>query len=386
MAVVGAGAAGLMAAIAASETAETLLLTDGPIGRANSAMAQGGLHLPFDTDESRRSMVDDMVRSARTPVDRGRVAEFVAAVGPTVALLESWGLALDRDADGSLARRTAGGLSEPRIVTSGDSIGPALMAVLSERVAASGVTVSERSRVAGIQPGEPIVLRLEDGGAMSADAVVVCSGGITHHEAQRLGLPTTNPPNANHGLFEAVRDLGVRAVDEGVFQYQPFGLVEAPGSVGRCVPESVVGLGVRVLDRHGAEVAPAGADRLTVTEAMHDAIGAGRGVDTPSGTGVTLTLGDVDSALLEASFPSLCRTLERMGAAGSDVVVRPFLHYHLGGLEATPDGETVVPGLFIAGEMVGGLHGRNRLMGNGITDSLVHGRRAGLAAASRVNR
>lgn len=385
MAVVGAGAAGLMAAIAASETVQTLLLTDGPIGRANSAMAQGGLHVPFDTAESRRSMAEDMVRSARTPVDRDRVDEFVGAVRPTVALLESWGLALDRDDAGALVRRTAGGLSEPRIVTAGDRIGPALMAVLEGRLRAS-VTVAERAGVAAIEPGEPIVLLREDGGAVSADAVVVCTGGLSHFEAQRSGLPTTNPPNANHGMFGVLRDLGLPAVDEGVFQFQPFGLVEAPGSVGRCVPESVVGLGVRVLDRHGLEVAPAGADRLTVTEAMHAAIDAGRGVETPAGSGVTLTLSDVDPAVLAASYPSLCRTLERMGALGGDVVVRPFLHYHLGGLAATPDGETVIPGLFVAGEMVGGLHGRNRLMGNGITDSLVHGRRAGVAAARLVSR
>ena len=385
MAVVGAGAAGLMAAIAASETVQTLLLTDGPIGRANSAMAQGGLHVPFDTAESRRSMAEDMVRSARTPVDRDRVDEFVGAVRPTVALLESWGLALDRDDAGALVRRTAGGLSEPRIVTAGDRIGPALMAVLEGRLRAS-VTVAERAGVAAIEPGEPIVLLREDGGAVSADAVVVCTGGLSHFEAQRSGLPTTNPPNANHGMFGVLRDLGLPAVDEGVFQFQPFGLVEAPGSVGRCVPESVVGLGVRVLDGHGLEVAPAGADRLTVTEAMHAAIDAGRGVETPAGSGVTLTLSDVDPAVLAASYPSLCRTLERMGALGGDVVVRPFLHYHLGGLAATPDGETVIPGLFVAGEMVGGLHGRNRLMGNGITDSLVHGRRAGVAAARLVSR
>jgi len=385
VAVVGAGAAGLMAAIAASETVQTLLLTDGPIGRANSAMAQGGLHVPFDTAESRRSMAEDMVRSARTPVDRDRVDEFVGAVRPTVALLESWGLALDRDDAGALVRRTAGGLSEPRIVTAGDRIGPALMAVLEGRLRAS-VTVAERAGVAAIEPGEPIVLLREDGGAVSADAVVVCTGGLSHFEAQRSGLPTTNPPNANHGMFGVLRDLGLPAVDEGVFQFQPFGLVEAPGSVGRCVPESVVGLGVRVLDRHGLEVAPAGADRLTVTEAMHAAIDAGRGVETPAGSGVTLTLSDVDPAVLAASYPSLCRTLERMGALGGDVVVRPFLHYHLGGLAATPDGETVIPGLFVAGEMVGGLHGRNRLMGNGITDSLVHGRRAGVAAARLVSR
>ena len=96
-----------------------------------------------------------------------------------------------------------------------------------------------------------------------------------------------------------------------------------------------------------------------------------------------MTLGDLDSDEVAARFPGMWRVLEAQGLAGRDVLVRPFLHYWLGGLEAGADGSTRVPGVFLAGEMAGGLHGRNRLMGAGITDALVSGRIAGAAAAAR---
>jgi aspartate oxidase len=90
----------------------------------------------------------------------------------------------------------------------------------------------------------------------------------------------------------------------------------------------------------------------------------------------------VPSELIADMYPRLHRQLVAWGRSGADLAVWPFLHYQLGGFATGADGETAVPGLYLAGEMTGGLHGRNRLMGNGITDALVLGRLAGAAAAS----
>jgi aspartate oxidase len=100
--------------------------------------------------------------------------------------------------------------------------------------------------------------------------------------------------------------------------------------------------------------------------------------------GLWLTLSDVDPDALRRHFPKLVQYLERHDQLGADVLVFPFLHYYLGGFRVNARGESAWPGLFLAGEMVGGLHGRNRLMGNGITDSLVHGRLAGRMAREYV--
>jgi succinate dehydrogenase/fumarate reductase flavoprotein subunit len=384
--VVGSGAAGLMAAIEAAMTAPTLLLTDRAVGRSNTALAQGGLQVPFDNDESCRSLVRDMMTSARAPIQPGRVERFVAEILPTVSQLEEWGLALDRDDRGELVRRIAGGLSEPRIVSARDQIGPALLDALKPRLAASGAEVRSGQRVLAVSPcdgGIELVVDLRDERrSIRGRSVVICSGGISAAYAAQRSERTTNQPNDNKELFDQLGALGLPLVEPDAYQYQPFGLVEVDGAAGRCVPESIVNFPVTLLDRRRRPIVDdIRQDRYALTHRIFEVAAAGDAHQVSAGVGVWLTLGEVDPNALAATFPKLWRTLVRCGWVGADVVVFPFLHYYLGGFDVGRDGETEVPGLFLAGEMVGGLHGRNRLMGNGITDSLVHGRLAGRAAA-----
>ena len=388
VAVVGSGVAGLMAAIAAGP--ETVLFTDGPLGKSNSSMAQGGLQLPPPGADALARFGDDMRRSARVPLDADRVAAFVGHVEETIASLVDWGLELDRDAHGDVVRRMAGGLSEPRIVSSRDQIGPAIMKILLQHVRAAGVHVVDHARVVDVQPsGRGVRLTVEHAGAIEhweARAAICCTGGITYREAQRRALPTTNPANDNHVLFDRLAAIGLPVEHADFFQFQPYGLAASGHeAVGRCVPESIVNFRVRLLDRTGGEVGEIGQDRYALTQRMFAAADEGRAVRLDDGSpGLWLTLSDVDSDALREHFPKLVQYLERHGGLGADVLVFPFLHYYLGGFRVNARCETPVPGLFLAGEMVGGLHGRNRLMGNGITDSLVHGRVAGRAAREYV--
>jgi succinate dehydrogenase / fumarate reductase flavoprotein subunit/L-aspartate oxidase len=157
--------------------------------------------------------------------------------------------------------------------------------------------------------------------------------------------------------------------------------VDHDGAVsGACVPESVVELGARVVDRSGRCVAPEGADRRVLTDAMFDALTDGRGEMVGERPSLRLTLGTVPEALLRDRYPHLGRLHDRARLPGGDVRVVPIAHYQLGGFLVDGSGATAVPGLFLAGEMTGGLHGRNRLMGNGITEAVVDGRCAGEAA------
>jgi len=391
IAVIGSGAAGLMAAISASQAKDCVLITDGPVGRSNSMMAQGGLQLPFPTEESQQKFLDDIIRSARTELDTALVRSFVAHVARTVECLESWGLELDRDPHGTLVRRTAGGLSEPRIVSVRDQIGPAIIKVLRARLQQCDVEIMPHTCVADVQPkGRSFLLALQsesgERAELCARAVVCCSGGITYREAQHRGQRTTNPANDNHLLFDVLCHLGLTQVHRDYFQYQPFGIVTpAPTAVGKCVPESIVNFDVRILDRFGAPIGEIRQDRYALTRLMFDLADAGKGVRVEDGSvGFWLTLGDLDPAVLAATFPKVHQYLERHNLIGQNILVFPFLHYYLGGLKITPQCASDVPGLFLAGELTGGLHGRNRLMGNGITDSLVHGRIAGQSACAYV--
>lgn len=388
VAVIGSGVAGLMAAIAAGP--DTVLFTDGPLGKSNSSMAQGGLQLPPAGAAARERFAEDMRRSARVPLDRDRVAAFIDHVEETIACLVDWGLELDRDAQGAIVRRMAGGLSEPRIVSARDQIGPAIMKLLLHRVREAPVHVVDHARVVDVRPADGgLALDVERAGGVEhwhARAVVCCTGGVTYREARRRALPTTNPANENHVLFDRLAAAGLALEHADFFQFQPYGLAASGHEpVGRCVPESIVNFRVRLLDRDGAEVGAVGEDRFALTQRMFAAAEAGRAVRLDDGSpGLWLTLSEVDPDALRRHFPKLVQYLDRHDQVGADVLVFPFLHYYLGGLRVDARCASAWPGLFLAGEMVGGLHGRNRLMGNGITDSLVHGRLAGRMAREYV--
>lgn len=390
--VAGSGAAGLMAAIHAAQSADCALVTDGPIGRSNSIMAQGGLQLPLPGASSLRLFEQDICRSARDEVDAERVHTFVANVAPTIAELAGWGLALDRDADGEFVRRRAGGLSEPRIVSVRDQIGPAIVRVLRRHLAETAVETLDHTVVTDIEPiSGGLVVHVDRGGRtepIRTRAVICCTGGTAYREAQRRAAPTTNPANRNHELFDHLVDRGLPTIQADYFQYQPFGIVDTwHTDPGRCVPESIVNFPVRILDRDRRDIGEIRRDRYELTQLLFALAGEGRAVDMGDGRfGFWLTLSEVDATTIAQTFPKLHQHQQRAGRVGEDVLVFPFLHYYLGGLRSGPRGATAIPGLYVAGEMVGGLHGRNRLMGNGITDSLVHGAIAGEAVREYVAR
>ncbi len=385
--VVGSGAAGLSAAVAAASMVRVVLITDGALGRSNSMLAQGGLQVPLGDDPSKARMLDDMQRSARVPIDVPRVRSFIDHIDGVIMGLERSGLELDRDRDGRLVRRLAGGLSEPRIVSAGDQIGPAVMRVLRRQVETGNITVLAHHRAVGLEPDREFWhVAYEVGGTrhvMPAGAVVVATGGLTYRHASLTGERTTNLPNQNHTMYDLLSGLGLEQVHEDFYQYQPFGIVEADGR-GTCVPESIVNLPVGLFDRAGRELGSVAQDRLALSQLMFAAEWDERVVRTDGGPGVWLSFEDVDLEDVEALSPRVARRLRRRDDGRARILVWPFLHYHLGGFVVDSECATAAPSLYLAGEMTGGLHGRNRLMGNGFTDSLVHGSIAGRSAARRL--
>lgn len=387
LAIIGTGAAGLMAACVAAELVPVVVLTDRGIGTSNSAVAQGGLQLPLDDSESLERFRRDITRSAGPNVDADRLEGFLAAVRPTVKMLEEWGLQLDRTTSGELVRRIAGGLSEPRVVTAGDRIGTAVLRVLRAQARKRELDIVTQTRIVDIHAGaQEFELVTEQGEVMAAEAVIVAIGGRSFEHARTAGVPTSNPANTNTTLYSAVRRLGIAEIDPDLFQYQPYGIVDpVEGVTGKCVPESVVELGARVVDAQGRTVARELADRRELTEAMFTAMAGPTAERSASDEPVLrLTVGSVPSGELTNRFPHLVRTYERARLPNGDLHVVPVVHYQLGGFAVAPDGSTTVPGLYLAGEMTGGLHGRNRLMGNGITEAIVDGYLAGSAAATLV--
>jgi len=376
----------MMAAIRSSDRVTTMLVTDRGLGTSNSSVAQGGLQFPHDNAESLDRYRADMLASAGDgTIHPQRVDHFLSLVRPTVEVLESWGLDLDRDESGTLIRHLAGGLSESRIVTAKGSIGAALLRVLRSKIVDSEVEIRTRCSVNNItRTANGIELATSDG-TIPATAVIAAIGGTAFQRSKQLGLPTSNPANQNDRLYTALRRLGLEEIDPDEFQFQPYGIVSLQGEpTGHCVPESIIELGARVVGGDGSPIIHAGANRREVTEAMAARIDEAP-LTADGSPAFLLTLGDVDDATLFTRYPQLRRRLLPHRLESGHVHIAPVLHYQLGGFGTRPDGSTSVPGLYLAGEVTGGLHGSNRLMGNGITEAVVDGLAAADAAVRFVS-
>jgi succinate dehydrogenase / fumarate reductase flavoprotein subunit len=370
--VVGSGLAGISAALAATRLGVSVtLVTDGAVGKSNSVMAQGGIQLPRDDRIDVESMVTDMLAVGGDEADEQRIRRFVDELPALTSSLEELGLVFDRDEAGELMRRSAGGLSSPRIATVGDQIGRPLMKLLRSQVVEECDVITGAS-VHSVDVGEGIDLS-SSAGVLRARAAVIATGGVSYQEAVDTDQLTSNPPNDNAILRASLDALGLRETEPRRFQWHPFGIVASRrGVTVSCIPESVAALGPRLVTDEGVEVSGLPAPRSEVVAAMRTAL------DT--GATVHLTLEDISPGDL-ARFPQVQRYVRDYGMAAT---LTPVLHYELSGYEVAPDQASGLPGLYLAGEIVGGIHGRERLMGAGVADSLVHGRRAGESAARSV--
>lgn len=372
VAVVGGGIAGISAALEATNCgAKTILITDRATGRSNSIMAQGGIQLPRDDPFDIEMTVSDAMRVGGDELDESRLRSFVEQLPLLQQRLEEWGLSFDRDENGELIRRLAGGLSSPRIATVGDQIGRPLMRLLKDRLT-SECEVLSSTRVTAIDIDDTFVLTTSNG-YVTATAVVVATGGISYQEALDSGALTSNPPNDNARLRASLDELGLEELKPRRFQWHPFGVQESQkGITLSCVPESVAALGPRLVVDDGTEVCRLPAPRSEVVTAMSRIAG--------TASRIRLTLSELDEQALRG-FPKVGRLMRDYGP---DPVVVPVIHYELSGYPTEMDQSSGIDGLYLAGEIVGGVHGRERLMGAGVADSLVHGRRAGGSAARFV--
>ena len=231
---------------------------------------------------------------------------------------------------------------------------------------------------------------LEHGGErmrIETGAVVLAAGGRCYAEAQRAGILTTNQPGATGEATELARALGAEVRDFDALQHHPNGGVWPPPLQGYSIPETTRAYGALLLNRDGERFVDELAPRDTVAAAIVRECDEGRGLETPDGRpAVLLDTTRIDPEIAAQVIPYMLR---RYRAAGVDplaepILTYPVLHYQNGGLVIAADGQTTVPGIYAAGEITGGVHGRNRMMGNSLLDCAVYGRRAGRAAAAAV--
>jgi succinate dehydrogenase / fumarate reductase flavoprotein subunit/L-aspartate oxidase len=385
--VIGSGASGLAAAVSAHRAgASVALAAKGSLQSCNSAKAQGGIQAAFGDDDSPEQHAEDVWKSSHETADRRLVEVLTGEASGAIHWLEELGIQFTRE-NGGYRLAKCGGASRKRLLQVGDRTGQAITAALRDAIEASSVLTFTKSPLSSLEPaangwrarcGEHVI---------DAGAVVLAAGGRCYREAKERGELSTNHPGATGEVTQIALDLGAESRDLDALQYHPNGGAWPANMQGYSIPETTRAYGATLLNAEREEFTDPLGPRDEVSQAIFDEVAAGRGVETPDGRpAVYLDTTRVPEADADVSLPYMLR---RYRAAGFDplqepILTYPVLHYQNGGLVIDEHGETTLEGVFACGEIAGGTHGRNRMMGNSLLECTVFGRRAGRAAFEKA--
>ena len=390
--VIGSGAAGLAAAVSAERSgARVGLATKTTLQANNSSKAQGGIQAAFGNDDSPAQHAEDVLRSSHGTADPALVEVLTSEARSAIAWLEELGCGFTKENGGYRLAR-CGGASRKRLLQVGDRTGHAITKALREQHAAGEAQTLAHHRLESLERDgvgwRATFTTPEKTDTISAEAVVLASGGRCYAEAGRRGELSTNHPNATGETTRIALDAGAKGRDLDALQYHPNGGAWPTTMQGYSIPETTRAYGAVLLNADGEEFTDSLGPRDEVSQAIFDEVDAGRGVLTEDGRpAVWLDTTRIPPADADVSLPYMLR---RYRGAGIDPLTEPLLtypvlHYQNGGLVIDADAETTLEGVFACGEIAGGTHGRNRMMGNSLLECVVFGRRAGKAAAKRAS-
>jgi L-aspartate oxidase len=390
--VVGSGASGLAAAVTAENAgARVALVTKGALQSCNSAKAQGGIQAAFGEDDSPEQHAEDVWQSSHETANRELVEILTGAAPGAIHWLEEHGVEFTRENGGYRLAR-CGGASRKRLLQVGDRTGHAITTALREALVVSNAEALPNCPLVALEPAENgwlATCRRKNGEELTIDAgsVVLAAGGRCYREAEERGELSTNHPGATGEVTKIALELGAESRDLDALQYHPNGGAWPPTMQGYSIPETTRAYGATLLNADGEEFTDPLGPRDAVSQAIFDEVAAGRGVETPDGRhAVLLDTTRISEHDADISLPYMLR---RYRSGGIDplrepILTYPVLHYQNGGLLIDEDSQTTIEGLFACGEIAGGTHGRNRMMGNSLLECTVFGRRAGAAAAERA--
>jgi L-aspartate oxidase len=385
--VIGSGASGLAAAVSAGTAgASVALATKGSIQSCNSAKAQGGIQAAFGEDDSPELHAADVWKSSHETADKRLVQVLTTEAPSAIHWLEELGVEFTRENGGYRLAR-CGGASRKRLLQVGDRTGHAITKALREAFEAGGGTALPKSPLSDLQRTENGWRARAGEHEVDAGTVVLAAGGRCFKVAEERGELSTNHPGATGEVTQIAVDLGADLRDFDALQYHPNGGAWPETMQGYSIPETTRAYGAVLLNADGEEFTDSLGPRDEVSQAIVDEVEKGKGVETPDGRpAVYLDTTRISEADADVSLPYMLRRYRGGGIdpLAEPILTYPVLHYQNGGLVIDEHGETTLEGLYACGEIAGGTHGRNRMMGNSLLECTVFGRRAGRAAAEKA--
>jgi succinate dehydrogenase / fumarate reductase, flavoprotein subunit len=398
--IIGAGGAGLRAAIEAlAQGVRVGVVCKSLLGKAHTVMAEGGIAAAManvDQSDDWRTHFRDTMRGGKF-LNNWRMAQLHAQEAPErVRELEQWGALFDRTENGDILQRAFGGHTFKRLCHVGDRTGLEMIRTLQDRGVHMGIDVymectitrllKDGDRIAGAfgywrEQGRFVVFR--------AKSVIICTGGIG--KAWKI---TSNSWEYTGDGMALAYDAGADLMDMEFVQFHPTGMVWPPGVQGILVTEAVRGEGgvlrnkdgERFMERYDPKKLEL-STRDVVARSIYTEVREGRGTEHG---GAFLDISHKPAEYVKRKLPSMYHQfleLADVDITKGPMEVGPTCHYMMGGIRVDAEtAQTSIPGLFAAGEAAVGLHGANRLGGNSLSDLLVFGRRAGLAAAEHAKR
>ena len=394
--VIGGGGAGTSAAIEAHKAgAKVMIVTKLRIGDANTMMAEGGIQAADKPNDSPAQHYLDAFGGGHFAAKPELLKKLVCEAPEAIQWLNDLGVEFDKAPDGTMITTHGGGTSRKRMHAAKDYSGAEIMRTLRDEVfnreipvvdftAAIELILDDKGCACGA-----VLLNMETNEIRIAKAktVIIATGGAGRLHYQ--GFPTSNHYGATaDGLVLAYR-AGAKLLYQDTLQYHPTGAAFPEQIFGALVTEKVRSLGAKLINKNGeAFMHPLETRDVSAASIIRECSDRGNGIKTGSGLGVWLDTPMIElkngEGTIEQRIPAMLRMFGKYGIdiRKQPILVYPTLHYQNGGIDINEDCMSGVKNLFVAGEAVGGIHGRNRLMGNSLLDIIVFGRDAGKSAAA----
>lgn len=396
--VIGGGGAGSSAAISAhANGANVMMVTKLRIGDANTMMAEGGIQAADKPNDSPAIHYLDAFGGGHFAAKPELLKMLVNEAPDAIKWLNDLGVMFDKAPDGTMITTHGGGTSRKRMHACKDYSGAEIMRTLRDEVLNRQIPVVDftsaielikdnKGRVCGA-----VLMNMETKEILIAKAktVILATGGAGRLHYQ--GFPTSNHYGATaDGLVLAYR-AGAKLLYADTLQYHPTGAAEPTQIFGALVTEKVRSIGAQLVNKNGEPFVYSLETRdVTASSIIRECKQRGNGVKTTDGEGVWLDTPIIEliggEGTIEKRIPGMMRMFGKYGIdiRKEPILVYPTLHYQNGGIEIGADCQSTVENLFVAGEAVGGIHGRNRLMGNSLLDIIVFGRDAGRNASEKA--